>query len=183
MKIKQLTTMLLGAALCVTGVACRSDRANGVGGGPPANTQATAQVEPAPILAAPVKVTAVRVTLDPTIATACGIATPHAFFEYDSAKVREEAEQRLDNVASCLKDGGALAGRKIMLVGHADPRGPAEYNASLARERAGAVKQELEERGISVEERVETHSMGERLAEEEPKGWPIDRRVDLLLGP
>lgn len=191
-------------------VACREERApEGFGGGPiveqPTGApQGAPPAEPAPpappapparpeepqqapqaqtgggetALAAKITITGVQ--LDSRLAEACGIGAPQAFFRYDSAAVREQAEPMLDALATCLTDG-PLKGREVVLVGHTDPVGPDPYNQQLGKSRAQSVKEELDERGVKVG-RLETKSVGEKKALEAfPSTWPADRRVDIRL--
>ena len=47
-----------------------------------------------------------------------------------------------------LHAAGPLAGRSMHLVGHADPRGPSEYNMALGQRRADSVDGYIDRRGV-----------------------------------
>jgi peptidoglycan-associated lipoprotein len=69
----------------------------------------------------------------------------------------------------------------MSLVGHADPRGEAEYNLSLGGLRADGVKSaivsaRLDQRQITTTSRGELDARGTDEA-----SWQQDRRVDVLL--
>lgn len=58
-------------------------------------------------------------------------------------------------------------------VGHADPRGTAQYNLRLSYARAEAVAHRMSLDGLSVQWK----GVGERDASSSPASWPHDRRV------
>lgn len=125
----------------------------------------------------------VGVYLESALASACGITLPPAaFFEFDSADLDVPGNSTLRDVATCLTTG-PLAGRKVELVGHTDPRGDDEYNRQLGRSRADSVRDFLQSRGVT-EDKLVTRSMGEQAtAQDDPSAWPLDRRVDIRLLP
>jgi outer membrane protein OmpA-like peptidoglycan-associated protein len=59
-------------------------------------------------------------------------------FAFDSARVLPESLAHLDAVAQGIKLAGPNA--KIVIEGHTDAAGPAQYNLNLSRKRAMAVK-------------------------------------------
>jgi peptidoglycan-associated lipoprotein len=114
------------------------------------------------------------------IRSACGITDKDAHFAYDSSKIQEEDVASLDAVAACFTSG-ALQGRAMRLVGHADPRGPDEYNMVLGQNRADSVQRYLSQRGLEPGQ-VATTSRGAMDAKgEDEGGWAHDRRVDVML--
>lgn len=125
----------------------------------------------------------VGVFIESPLAAACGITLPPAaFFEFDSANLDVASNSSLQEVATCLSTG-PLAGRKVELVGHTDPRGDDEYNRQLGRSRAQSVQEFLQKKGVS-EANLVTRSMGEaRAVEGDPEVWPVERRVDIRLLP
>jgi peptidoglycan-associated lipoprotein len=72
-----------------------------------------------------------------------------AYFDYDQSTIREDARAVLQRNAEVLKQ--ALAdnpGASIVVEGHADERGSAEYNLGLADRRATAAKEFLVQLGV-----------------------------------
>jgi outer membrane protein OmpA-like peptidoglycan-associated protein len=120
------------------------------------------------------------VTLDPTLASECGITGQQAFFEFDSAQVETADSGVLAQLATCVTSG-PLQGQRLELVGHADPRGPDEYNAKLGRSRAQSVAEFLVGRGV-MNSNIAVSSDGEAGADPTtPAEWPYDRRVDIRV--
>ena len=60
------------------------------------------------------------VGIDPELARMCDL--PETDFAFDSAKLGPQAKSALDALVACFDDGPAK-GRRMTLVGHADPRG------------------------------------------------------------
>lgn len=121
------------------------------------------------------------IALDPTFSTACRLPpTPKAFFAVDSAELDADAVELLRVVAACLTQG-PLRGYQILLIGFADPRGPADHNEVLARARAESVRSFLRDEGVSAKDmlvRVRGEGLGDPLW---PPGWDFDRRVEIRL--
>ena len=115
-----------------------------------------------------------------SIRKACGIADAEAHFAYDSAKLRAGDSPVIQKLAQCFSSG-PLKGRSMSLVGHADPRGEAEYNLALGGHRADSVKSAMVSAQLD-ESKIITTSRGELDAAgtDEP-GWQKDRRVDVQL--
>jgi OOP family OmpA-OmpF porin len=74
----------------------------------------------------------------------------------------------------------------VKLIGHADAKGPAEYNQKLSERRAVAVLQYLTDGGIE-KSRLETMGLGERNfaainsnpdGSDNPEGRRLNRRVE-----
>ena len=112
---------------------------------------------------------------------ACGISDADAYFNYDSANVTPAAKAVLTKLAKCFADG-PLKGRKMNLVGHADPRGEEEYNMVLGGRRADNVKSAIAAEGLSSA-KIATTSRGKLDATgSDEESWAKDRRVDVVLG-
>jgi peptidoglycan-associated lipoprotein len=128
-------------------------------------------------------VTVTGVFIEPTLATACGLTvSPRAFFEFDSTDLDKGDAAVLRHVANCLATG-MLAGRRVELIGHADPRGPDAYNDELGRSRAQSVQDFLVSHGVTTDN-IEVRSAGAQGASpSDPSEWPYDRRVDVVLVP
>lgn len=123
--------------------------------------------------------TAGSIQIDQRILRACGDVKA-AHFAFDSAAISGEAADTLAALARCFVTG-PLAGAKLRLVGHADPRGGIAYNIALGQQRAGSVATFLSERGLS-EERMGTLSKGAFDATGiDEEGWALDRKVEVYL--
>ncbi len=120
------------------------------------------------------------INISADIRAACGISEAEALFAFDSATVRKGDLPVLDKLAACFSSG-KLAGRRMRLVGHADPRGDEEYNLVLGGRRADGVRQYLIGSGMSAGQ-VDSTSRGEMDATgTDDASWARDRRVDVLL--
>ncbi len=117
------------------------------------------------------------VNVAPEIVAACGMPTPH--FAFDSSALGPD--EGLDALATCFTTG-PMKGRKMVLVGHADPRGETEYNFALGQRRSGSVQDYLTHHRMN-ESNVTSTSRGELDARgTDEAGWAQDRRVDVSLG-
>lgn len=120
------------------------------------------------------------VKVDPSIAQACGISEPEAYFEYNSSKVSGAADGVLQKLATCFTTG-PLAGKTMGVVGHTDPRGDEEYNMALGGRRADNIKAALVKKGLP-DRQMQTTSRGEMEATgSDEASWAKDRRVELTL--
>src|SRR5512141_2732054 len=70
------------------------------------------------------------------------------FFDFDRSAIRDEQKAALNDNAVWLK---ANSGAKIILEGHCDERGTAEYNLALGERRAKAVKDYRIAAGIAAD--------------------------------
>lgn len=123
--------------------------------------------------------TAGSIQIDDRILKACG-DLPTAHFAFDSASISGDAESALGALARCFVSG-PLAGARMNLVGHADPRGGVAYNLALGQQRASSVATFLSQRGIS-EQRMGTVSKGAFDATgTDEEGWTLDRKVEVFL--
>lgn len=121
------------------------------------------------------------INISDEIRRACGITDAEAHFAFNSAMVREADRAILKKLAVCFSTG-PLKGREMRLVGHADPRGEAEYNMVLGDRRASNVKNAIAAEGLA-EDRIATTSRGEMDATGTDEAtWAKDRRVDVMLG-
>lgn len=129
--------------------------------------------------------TVAAVSVAPEVQTLCSLpSASHApRFDFASTRPTAELEQALDSLVSCARSG-PLAGKKLRLVGRADPRGSAEYNMALGQSRADVVALFLRQRGVPSDALLPT-SRGELDASgTDESSWALDRRVDIeLAGP
>jgi peptidoglycan-associated lipoprotein len=79
-----------------------------------------------------------------------------AFFDYDKATIRPDAETALTGDASFLKDHQGI---KFTIEGKCDDRGSEEYNLALGDKRATAAKNFLVNAGVTAD-RISTISYG-----------------------
>jgi peptidoglycan-associated lipoprotein len=106
-------------------------------------------------------------------------AGPTPYFDFDSKITTPGDQPTMQTLVNCMISG-PLTGKSILLVGHTDPRGSADYNAKLGLERAERVKNYLVINGVD-RRRVQTVSDGEDDASPYPKDWPHDRRVGIQM--
>ena len=115
------------------------------------------------------------------IRKACGLTDSEAYFAFDSAHVRPEDQKVLKKLADCFSTG-PLKGREMRLVGHADPRGSADYNLTLGGRRADNVKAVIVTQGLDAK-KIATTSRGAMDATGTDEAtWAKDRRVYVTLG-
>lgn len=120
---------------------------------PPAAAVAKAEPEPKPEPEKPTAEPVPAVFVEKQGAGACTLEPPH--FGFAKHALAAADRPRLDEFARCLKDTGDAA----VIEGHADPRGPAQYNEWLSGERASAVVEYLLKRGVE-RSRLATKSYG-----------------------
>jgi peptidoglycan-associated lipoprotein len=121
-----------------------------------------------------------NVSISEEVLRACNIPDADAYFAFDSSNLTSFDHHPLDALGACFTSG-PMAGRKLSLIGHADPRGAAGYNATLGQSRADAVATYLADHGMT-RANVTTSSRGALDATgSDETGWAHDRRVDVML--
>jgi len=100
------------------------------------------------------------------------------YFALDRYAVAPAERPKLQNALKWLADN---PGKSLVLVGHCDWRGTAEYNLGLGDRRAASVKRYLESLGGDAS-RIETLSKGSTEAKQGggEADWQKDRRVDFV---
>jgi len=100
------------------------------------------------------------------------------YFGLDRSAVAPAERPKLQAAIKWLTDN---PGKSLVLVGHCDWRGTAEYNLGLGDRRANAVKRYLESLGADGK-RLETLSKGSTEAKQGggESEWQKDRRVDFV---
>ncbi len=148
-------------------------------------------------------------SIDPAPAvTLASLFYPTAYPERRHPKVGLVSSQKniLGKAAATFKDNEQYAQQnKLMVVGHADVRGPKKYNQALSERRAEAAKNYLVSQGIPAEQ-IETRAEGKNsqlnekqvmnLQSQDPQAQPAwmknkkkatwlayNRRVDVILEP
>ncbi len=113
-------------------------------------------------------------------ASAREVLTEIVYFEYDSAQLSPEAEDRLREKAGIMRANPSI---RLRIEGHADERGSTEYNLALGQARAESVRRFLYGYGISME-RLTTISYGKErpLVEGAHEvAWARNRRAEFVL--
>jgi len=103
-----------------------------------------------------------------------------AYFDLDSQTIRDDAKPVLQKDADWLKRWGST---KIMIEGHADERGSAEYNLALGERRATAIRDYLVNLGVG-NDRIQVVSKGKEApvcTEHEESCWQQNRRGHFVI--
>lgn len=104
---------------------------------------------------------------------------PSLYFPFNSANMSTTYEERLATIAMAMKSNPDIS---IKLIGHADARGPEQYNMKLASRRAESVKSKLTQVFGIDGNRIEVSSVGESEPLAQPTAnYSINRRVDVLV--
>jgi peptidoglycan-associated lipoprotein len=100
------------------------------------------------------------------------------YFDFNESAVKASERSKLEAAANYLKEHPE---QRILLEGHCDWRGTAEYNLSLGDRRANAAKRYLA--SIAAGDRVETLSKGSLDASQNADDSTMakDRRVDIVI--
>lgn len=100
------------------------------------------------------------------------------YFGLDRYAVAPAERPKLQNVLKWLQDN---PGKNLVLAGHCDWRGTAEYNLGLGENRSNSVKRYLVSLGADAS-RLETLSKGSTEAKQggSEADWAKDRRVDFI---
>ena len=103
-----------------------------------------------------------------------------AFFDFDSSQIRDDAKAALQKDADWMK---RWTSTKVMIEGHCDSRGTAEYNLALGDRRAAAVRDYLVSLGLPAD-RIQIVSKGKEqpfCADENESCWQENRRGHFLI--
>ena len=99
---------------------------------------------------------AIQSTPNPTLEELFTKEVQDAFFDYDQAKIRDDARSALAKTAEFLRSYPHVA---IVIEGHCDERGSTEYNVALGDRRSDAAKDFLVQQGVATD-RIQTVSYG-----------------------
>jgi peptidoglycan-associated lipoprotein len=103
-----------------------------------------------------------------------------AYFDYDKSDIRGDAQSVLQQDASAIKSILAdFPNATIVVEGHCDDRGSAEYNLGLGDRRASAAKDFLVQLGVPAD-RLKTISYGKerpQCTDENESCWQKNRRA------
>jgi peptidoglycan-associated lipoprotein len=114
------------------------------------------------------------------IAATAESALKDAFFDYDKADIRPDAQQVLATDADFLKAHPEI---KVSIEGNCDQRGSEEYNLGLGDRRAASARNFLADLGVA-RERMSTISYGKNrlTCTESTEGcWQQNRRAHVVL--
>ncbi len=112
---------------------------------------------------------------------------PDVLFEFNSARLTAEAQDKVGHIASVLKDRGK--DRRVSVEGHADAIGSEAYNLALSEHRAESVAHELSYDGVR-EARLTTKGYGKKYpvapntnpnGSDNPSGRAKNRRVEVVI--
>jgi peptidoglycan-associated lipoprotein len=102
----------------------------------------------------------------------------HVFFEFDSATLSKDAQEKLTNVATILTQHPEL---KVRIEGNADERGSEQYNLALGQRRADSAKKYLDNLGVKSEQ-ITSISFGAekpKATGHDEEAWKQNRRDDV----
>jgi OOP family OmpA-OmpF porin len=105
-----------------------------------------------------------------------------ALFDFDSANLKAEGRQQLDDVASKITSNGKV--ESVRIVGHTDSTGPESYNQQLSLRRATSVRDYLAGHGVDSS-MMSISGMGESspVADNSTRaGRAQNRRVEVTIG-
>jgi peptidoglycan-associated lipoprotein len=101
------------------------------------------------------------------------------YFDFDSARIRPSEDPKLQTVSAYLKANPG----KLVVEGHCDERGTAEFNRALGEKRALAAREELVKQGADGS-RITTISYGsDRPADmgHDEAAWSKNRRCEFVV--
>jgi len=116
----------------------------------------------------------------PAPAPAAPAPLKDVFFDYDQATIRDDQKAALNDNVGWLKGN---TGAKVLLEGHCDERGTAEYNLALGERRAKTVKDYLIAAGVAAD-RVSIISYGKErpfVLGHDESAWKWNRRGHFVI--
>lgn len=116
---------------------------------------------------------------DPQGQNRTALAAQTVYFDLDRSDIKAAEREKLKAAKEYLDKNPT---HRLLLEGHCDWRGTAEYNLGLGDRRANSVKKYLQSLGVPAT-RLETLSKGSLEAQKEggEAVWAKDRRVDLVV--
>lgn len=116
---------------------------------------------------------------DPSGQNRTALASQTVYFDFDQSAIKASERAKL-KLAKDYLDQNPL--HRLVLEGHCDWRGTAEYNLSLGDRRASSAKKYLQTLGVAAE-RLDTVSKGslEAAKNGDDAAMSKDRRVDLVV--
>jgi len=107
---------------------------------------------------------------------------PKIYFDYDRAVIRESERAKMQQIADYLM---ANPSQGVLVAGHCDERGTAEYNRALGQRRADAAREYLARLGVNPN-RIATISYGKdkpAVVGHDQQSWEQNRRAEFGVGP
>jgi len=154
--------------------------AKGPGGTATAGTTIDVTLPPPPVPSAPVAAPAA-----PTLSERLSKDIQDALFDFDRFNIREDARTALTNDATALKSiMNDFPNTTIVIEGHCDERGSAEYNIGLGERRATAARDFLSQLGLPADRLIKISYGKERpqCTESNEACWQKNRRVHFAPG-
>jgi len=108
-----------------------------------------------------------------------GMQLPVIYFAFDQSNIGTSQIPKLEAVAKYLNENSSVG---VIIEGHCDERGSAQYNLGLGERRALAVREYLEKLGVSANH-MQTLSYGnEKPADSghDESAWLQNRRAELI---
>ena len=106
-------------------------------------------------------------------------AAQTVYFDLDSAKIKASEHSKVEAVATALKGNN----KKLIIEGHTDERGTAEYNRALGEKRAQSAREALVALGVAAD-RLNTVSFGKDKPVEplhSEAAWSKNRRAEFVV--
>ena len=103
------------------------------------------------------------------------------FFEFDSATLTKDAQEKLAAVGDVLAKHAEL---KVRIEGNCDERGSEQYNLALGQRRADTAKRYLDQLGVK-QEQITAISFGAekpKATGHDEEAWKQNRRDDVSAG-
>ncbi len=121
----------------------------------------------------------ITIQLGPDTYAYCRDVSPK--FPFDKAVTYVQYADQLQALASCLNHD-VMRSRRVLLLGHADPRGSDAYNLGLGERRAQQIREVLIANGLDSS-RIDVASEGKRDVKRVEPGYSLeyDRRVDVII--
>ena len=180
MQKKVLTqTVVLGLLATLTWTGCKNGRWFWQKPKPPvASTTGGVEQPVPPIAGSDINTTGPRPIITGSNDLIHGQYKP-VYFDYDSAKIKPSELAKLQPVVDALKSNT----KKLLVEGHCDERGTAEYNRALGERRAQSARDELVRLGVDAS-RISTISYGKERPIEplhNDDAWSKNRRCEFVI--
>jgi peptidoglycan-associated lipoprotein len=185
--VREFAAFTLAVALCLSACGGKKPPAATPPPPAPAATPTTNPAPPPPPPPAPRETPQPKVPTDDEIFAGKSVSDLNnekvlgdAYFDLDSQTIRDDAKAALQKNADWMKRWTTT---KVMVEGHGDSRGSAEYNLALGERRATAVRDYLVNLGIGTD-RIQIVSKGKEApacTEEAESCWQQNRRGHFVV--